>query len=482
MSSSKMSLKKATLINSAAKYYNVICAFIVNVILSRILTPSEYGIVAVVTVFITFFSLFSDLGFGVAYIQNKMLDREARDNLFTFLVYVGIALFVLFFAFSYAIAWFYKDSEYIRISQLLGLNLLFTAVNVIPNAELLKQQRFKTVGIIQAISSTLSSICALIFANLGFSYYSIALQSLICTLVSGIVFISITKTRFLFKVHLESVNTVLGFAVGQIGFNFINYFSRNLDNLLIGKFFGNTALGYYDKAYKTSTYPISNFSSIIGNSIQPVMSKYQDDKELVYDKFKKSFLFLVVIGAYLSITLNLAARETIFVLYGPQWENSIISFSFLALSLFAQMSLNITGGFYQVLNSTKLLAFAGGVTAILIVGGISIGLFIGSIEAVAICYFIAQSINFIAILMIMSKKLFQRNMNDTVRELIKIFTVSAATFLLSKTAFSYIIFDGLAIMLILKVFLIALIYFVLLYVTHLEKYVLKIIFPRYKRQ
>lgn len=479
---SKMSLKKATLINSAAKYYNVICAFIVNVILSRKLTPSEYGVVAVATVFITFFSLFSDLGFGVAYIQNRTLDRDDRDNLFTFLVYVGVVLLVLFTAFSYAIAWFYKDSVYIRVCQLLGVNLFFTAVNVIPNSELLKQQRFKTVGITQAISSTLSSVCAVIFANLGFSYYSIVLQSLIFTLVPGIVFISITKTRFLFKVHFESVKKVLGFSVGQIVFNLINYFSRNLDNLLIGKFFGNTALGYYDKAYKTSTYPVSNLSSIIGSSIQPVMSKYQNDKELVYDKFKKSFLFLIVIGAYLSITLSLAARETILVLYGFQWENSIISFSFLARSLFAQMSLNITGAFYQVLNNTKLLAFAGGVTAIIIVGGISVGLFIGSIEAVAICYFIAQCINFIAILMIMSKRLFQRNMKDVVQELVKVLAVSTVTYLISKMAFSYIIFDKLTVTLIMKMSVIGLIYFVLLYVTHLEKYVLKIIFPGYRRQ
>jgi len=476
-----MSLKKATLINSVAKYYNVICAFIVNVILSRILTPSEYGVVAVATVFITFFSLFSDLGFGVAYIQSKILDKDDRDNLFTFLIYVGIALLALFFVFSYAIAWFYKDTVYIRVSQLLGINLLFTAVNVIPHSELLKLQRFKTVGITQAISSTLSSVCAVIFAYLGFSYYSIVLQSLIYTLILGIVFISITKTKFLIKIRFESVNKVLGFSVGQISFNFINYFSRNLDNLLIGKFFGNTALGYYDKAYKTSTYPVSNLSSIIGSSIQPVLSKHQNDKELVYDKFKKSFLFLIVIGAYLSIALSIAAPETILVLYGSQWENSIIPFSFLALSLFAQMSLNITGAFYQVLNNTRLLAFTGGVTAVLIVGGIFAGLFIGSIEAIAISYFIAQCINFIAVLTIMSKKLFQRKINDVVRELVKVFAVSTVTYLLSKLTFIYLIFDQLAVMLILKISVIALVYFILLYVTHLEKYVLKIFFPGYKR-
>ncbi len=482
MSSSKISLKKATLINSVAKYYNVICTFIVNAILSRILTPKEYGVVAVATVFITFFSLFSDLGFGIAYIQNKSLTIHDRDNLFTFLVYIGFLLFIIFFFFAYAVAWFYKDHIYIKVMQLLGFNLFLTAINVIPNSELLKQQLFKIIGLTQAIASTISSVCAIVFANLGFSYYSIVLQSLINTLIIEIIFISLTKTKFVFKININSIKKVLEFSVGQIEFNIINYFSRNLDNLLIGKFFGNDTLGYYDKAYKTSTYMVSNFSSIIGSSIQPVLSKYQENKNLIYEKFKKSFLFLAVIGAFLSVFLSLSSREVILILYGNQWEKSVLAFSFLALSLFAQMSLNITGAFYQVLNKTKLLAFAGSVSAILIVSGISFGLITGTIEAVAKGYFIAQCANFIVILWIIGHKLFCSSIYDIVIELIKIAFVTVVTYFISKMFCSIISANDNISNLVIKLVLTGGIYFILLFIFHLEKYVLTVILPKYYKK
>ena len=482
MSESKMSIKRATLINSAAKYYNVVCSFAVNIILSRILSPAEYGVVAIVTVFITFFSLFSDLGFGVAYIQNNELDNNDKNNLFTFLIYVGILLFLLFYVFAYGIAWFYGDNLYIKVSQLLGVNLFLTAVNVIPYSDLLKQQRFMTAGIVQAIGSTIAAVCAVVLAKHGLSYYSIVFQSLTNTFIQCITFIFITRTRFLVKVNVKSIKKVLGFSLGQIGFNTINYFSRNLDNLLIGKVFGSASLGYYDKAYKTSTYPVSNFSSIIGSSIQPVLSKHQDDRELVYDKFKKTFLFLVVIGAYLSVALNLASREVILVLYGNQWEKSVVAFSFLALSLFAQMSLNITGAFYQVLNNTRLLAFAGGASAVLIVSGISAGLIIGTIEAVSIGYLIAQCVNFVVILWIMSKYLFRKPVAYISKELLKILFVSILLFFVCRSVFNILTFENLVLSLVFKILVVTIVDYALLYVTRLEKYVLSIILPKYNRK
>ena len=482
MAESKMSIKKATLINSAAKYYNVICAFVVNMILARILTPAEYGVVAVVTVYTTFFALFSDLGFGVAYIQNRELTEEDKNILFTFLVYVGLALFLIFSVFAYGIAWFYESDVYIRVSQLLGVNLFLTAVNVIPAAELLKQQRFKTTGITQAISATIAAVCAVIFAKNGFSYYSIVLQSILNTLITAIVFICLSKVRFVFRVRIATIRKVLGFSMGQIGFNIINYFSRNLDNLLIGKYFGDTALGYYDKAYKTTTYALSNFSSIIGSSIQPVLSKYQDDKTLVYDKFRRVFLFLVIIGAYLSVSLNLASREAILFLYGDQWEQSIVAFSLLALSLFAQMPLSTAGSFFQVLNNTRLLALSGFISAVLIVGGISAGLIAGSIEAVALGFLAAQCVNFAVVLWLMSKKLFKRSFADLLTELAKLLIVSAATYAICRLVFPHIVIGSYFILLAVKMLCSGLIYLALLFAFRLEKYVITMVFPKYSRK
>lgn len=477
-----MSLKKATLINSVAKYYTMLCAFIVHMFLSRILTPAEYGIVAAAMVFITFFTLFSDMGFGVAYIQNREFTADDRNVLFTFLTYVGGALFVVFFFFAYVISWFYGSREYLPVAQLLGVNLFLTAVNVIPNAELLKQQRFKTEAITRAFAATVSSVIAVMLAFHGFSYFSIVLQSVIYTLLTTLVFIYITKSKFLFRIRLGPIQKITGLSLGQLSFNFINYFSRNVDNLVIGKILGNTALGYYDKAYRTTTFALSGLSSIIGSSIQPLLAVHQDDKQFVYGKFQKVFLFLSIIGAYLAVAFNLAAPEIITVLYGNQWDKSVTAFSYLALSLFAQLPLNITGAFFQVLNNTRLLATVGAVSAMVLVSGIIVGLLFGTIEAVALGYFFGECINFLVVLWIMEKILFKTCLRQFNMDLVKILLVAVLSFLAINFLFAYLKPSNIFISLIYKMSFSFIIYFCICYIMKIEKHVISVFYPKYKRR
>ena len=435
-----MTVKKATLINGAAKYYSVICTFVVNVILSRVLTPAEYGIVSIVTVFITFFTIFSDLGVGTAFIQNKTLTNDDKNSLFTFMVYVGIVLFFVFFGFSYFIAWFYESDVYTSIAWILGINLFTTAVNVIPHSDLLKQQRFKTVGIVQASATTIAAAVAILLAYNGFSYYSIVIQSVVSVGLYTIVFLLISRPKFIFRVRFESIKKIFGFSIGQLGFTFINYFSRNIDNLVVGKIFGDEQLGYYDKSYKTTTFVVSNFASIIGSSIQPVLSRYQDDPQFVYKEFKKAFLFLLSVGVFASVFLYFTSSETILLLYGEQWVDSIAPFSYLALSLFIQMTLNITGAFYQTLNKTKLMAINGLISAVIIVGGISLGCYLGSITYVALFYFIAQCINFVKEIVVIHKLLFKISARSLcihiIKELFVGFLVAIALFFVPRLIFT----------------------------------------------
>ena len=450
MADSNISIRKAALINGIAKYYGVVCSLIINSILSRILNAEEYGIVAMITVFITFFSIFSDMGFGAAYIQNRDLDQEDRDDIFSFLVYTGIILFILFYFFSYVIAWFYNDDVYLRVSQTLGVVLFLNAVNVIPYSDLLKKHEFIKAGSIQMLSISLSSIAALILGKIGFSYYAIVFQSIINLLFQVIAFVILAKVRFKVRFHMTSIRKVAGFSAGQLTFNIINYFSRNIDNLLIGKFFGNQQLGYYDKAYKTSTYPISNFSSIIGSSIHPVLSKKQNDKEGIYDTFRKVFLFLVIVGGFISVFLSLSSKEVIRILYGNHWDESILPFSYLALSLYAQMSLNIVGPFYQVLNNTKLLAVSGLISSFLLVGGILIGMSFKTIKMVACCYLIAQSINFIVTIYIMENHLFQISMKGLKIKIIKVLVASLLSYLIALSVSSHFVFENLLVSALFK--------------------------------
>ena len=471
---SNMSVKKATIINGAGRYVNILFSLGVNVVLSRLLTPEEYGIVAVVTIFTTFFSLFADMGFGSAYIENRELTKEDRDSLFSFMCYVGFGLFLLFFGIAYFIAWFYKSDVYIYISWLLGFNLFLTAVKAIPLSDLQKQFKFATVSIVQIISSVVSSGIAVLMAFYGCSYYSIVAQSIIYTFVNLVVFEVLTKCKFKFKLDVSVLKKTYKFATGQLGFNCINYFSRNLDNILISSILGETSLAYYDKAYKTSTYPVSNFASIIGGSIHPVLAQQQNNKLLVYDQFKKAFLFLFAIGCYASFALYLTSRETILVLYGDQWEQSIFPFSMLALSLAFQMSLNITGAFYQTLNKTHLLAIEGIISTAIIVTGIGIGVSFNSISSVAIGYLIAETVNFIQGLFVLSKFLFKRSFKDIVIHVFKLICCTLCSFIICYFTFKYLPFENIYGLFAFKISFSLIVYFVFLFIFREDKLILSV--------
>ena len=125
------SIKTATLLNAAAKYTNVIFNLLATSILARILSPEDYGVVAVVTVFSTFFLLFADIGLGSGIIQNKDLNDDDISNIFSFTIYLGLALMVLFILCSYPISLWYGDSVYFTLGVCLSFSLFFNAINMI---------------------------------------------------------------------------------------------------------------------------------------------------------------------------------------------------------------------------------------------------------------------------------------------------------------------------------------------------------------
>jgi teichuronic acid exporter len=138
--SNPVSLKKATIINATSKYATVILGLLFSAVLSRLLSPEDYGIVAVVTVFTNFFSLFADMGIGTAVIQNKRLSDDDENRIFTFTLYVGIALFVLFSMFSILLVKIYENTVYYVVGPLLGISLALTTFNMVPNARLMKSK------------------------------------------------------------------------------------------------------------------------------------------------------------------------------------------------------------------------------------------------------------------------------------------------------------------------------------------------------
>lgn len=393
--SNPVSLKKATIINATSKYATVILGLLFSAVLSRLLSPEDYGIVAVVTVFTNFFSLFADMGIGTAVIQNKRLSDDDENRIFTFTLYVGIALFVLFSLFSILLVKIYENTVYYVVGPLLGISLALTTFNMVPNARLMKSKKFLLVAIRTILSAVLGYVAAVVIAFLGGKYYAIIFQSIITALITFLWNWKSTNLQFQFHSVINSVKKIWGFSSYQFGFNFVNYFSRNLDNLLTGYFFGNKMLGYYDKAYKLMRYPVDNLTNVITPSIQPILSDYQDDSQYVMEKYNKMAKFLAIIAVYVGCICFFASKEIILLYFGRQWDGAILSFHYLSISLVFQIVGGLSGSIYQCVNKTKQMFWSGIIGSLITVASIMVGIWFGSIEMLSLCYAIGFILNFI---------------------------------------------------------------------------------------
>lgn len=388
-------LKKGVFYSALAKYSNLLLSIFIGAVLARLLTPSEYGVVAIVTVFTVFFTMLGDFGIGPAVVQNQDLSENDISSIFSFSIILGFLFAGLFFFAAPLISNFYKKPELINISRLLSLVVLFYSLQVVPYALCQKKLQFKKIGIISIIVQLFSGLFAIVLAYLGFSYYSLIFKSIFDGLATLIIYYSLSPIRIIFKIDLISIRKILRFTTFQFFFNFINYFSRNADNLLIGKYISSTSLGYYDKSYQLMTMPVANLTNVITPVLMPILSKYKNDKEIIYNTYIKIIKILATIGFPLSVFLYFSAFEIINIVYGSQWNQSVPVFKLLALTVGAQMVLSTTGSIFQAVNRTDLLFYTGSVNTIFMIGGITYGVFIGkTLESVAYGLIVSYIISF----------------------------------------------------------------------------------------
>jgi PST family polysaccharide transporter len=395
MTSIRKSISSGIFFTAATRYSGVLISISIGAVLARLITPSEFGLVALVTVFVTFFNLLSDFGIGPAVVQNQSLSNRDIQSIFLLSILVGIFLSASFFFASHIIAIFYNEPELIPISRLLALSVLFYSLQTVPKALYLKSLKFKQIGIITISIQFFSSVIAIILAFKGFSYYALVVQSILVAGISMVTFYIVAPIKFKLTLRKESVHKIFRFSSFQFMFNFINYFSRNLDNILIGKYFIPSALGYYDKSYLLMSMPVNNLTRVITPVLMPVLSKHHQDKELVFNVYLKVIKILATIGFPLSVYLFFTASEIINIVFGPQWGESIPVFKVLALSVGLQMILSSTGSIFQAVNRTDLMFYGGLLTAIFMVLGICYGVFIEkNLVSVGYGLLIAFSINF----------------------------------------------------------------------------------------
>nr|WP_321378893.1 lipopolysaccharide biosynthesis protein [uncultured Bacteroides sp.] len=408
MQSTKKQLLSGIFYSAISKYTGMGISLIVAGILARIISPEDFGVVAIATVIITFFSIFSDLGIAPAIIQNKELTSRDLSNIFSFTIWTGIVISTFFFLTSWSIAKYYNNHLLLSICQWLSIDLFFASANIVPNALLFKNKLFKFIAIRSLIIQLAGGILAISAALMGAGLYALIINPIFSGILIFVVSYKKYPQKIKFNLGIISMKKIFSFTFYQFLFNVINYFSRNLDKLLIGKYMGMSPLGYYEKSYRLMMLPLQNITHVISPVMHPIFSEYQNNYKQLQISYEKVIRILAFIGFPLSIFLYFTAREITLLIFGSQWIPSIHIFQILSLSVGIQIILSTSGSIFQAANATKTMFISGLISTILNTSGILIGIFLfKDLKAVAWGICISFTINFIQCYFLMYKATFK---------------------------------------------------------------------------
>lgn len=375
------------------RYSTLFVGILVSMILSRILSPEDFGLMALTSVAMTFFSLLSNIGIGPAIIQKDLTHAE-HCHIYSFSIFLGLLIALLFLCLAYPIALFYDDTRLVSLFACLSITIILGCMGSVPASLAAKNKQFKFIAKVGIVSSIISGTVSVGCALCGLGVYSLVTSGILGSFISFLMYCHKHPVSFILKMDFAPVKKIMSYSSYIFLFNFINYFSRNLDKILMGKYLGIEPLGYYDKSYNLMTMPLQQVSHVITPVIQPILADKQDDTPYIRDVYFRFIKMVSYISFPLSVFLYYCAYEIILLFYGNQWGGAISPFQILSLTVSLQMLNSFAGTFYMVTNNSKLFFISGCWCAVFMLTGISIPLiFYGTIESVAWGFLIAQFFN-----------------------------------------------------------------------------------------
>jgi O-antigen/teichoic acid export membrane protein len=390
-----MNLKHRTLDGLAwtffARLIIQIVQYAISVAVARLLAPDDFGLLAMAGVFTGVAGLFLDLGLGAALVQRPELSKDEIGASFMATCCLGVLLSATMILMAPAVADFYHRPELVAVTRATALMFVLNAVGVVPRAILQREMRLKTLASNDMLSAIVGSIVTLSLALRGAHIWALIAAALCSSLLSSL--LSWRSSSWIRpSARLHPMRPLLKVSMNLLGFNFVNYWARNADNLIIGKMLGEKALGVYARAYSLMLLATSQVGGTISSAMVPAMSIVQDDRI----RSQKLYLRAVGMTAFFSfpimIGLSAAADTFIRTVYGTKWLAVIPTLRILALVGAIQSILGPAGWIFVSQGRTDRLLRIGFLTAFVIVVGFVVGGMFRSVHAVALSYLITNLI------------------------------------------------------------------------------------------
>lgn len=334
--------------NFFSRFGNQFIKLVIGIILARLLSPREYGLLGMITVFTGYANIIIDFGFGAALIQKKEVSQTDWSSVFWFNLFLGGLITLLVILIAPLIAGFYEESQLEEFTRVVAFNFLLSAVLIVHQVRLVKAINFKALAKIELTAALLSGITGILFAYLGYGVYSLIFMTLTHKGLMVLLTWSVGKWVPTAEFKWEAIRKIMRFSMNLFGNKSLNYFSDNIDSLLIGKHLGTAQLGVYNKGYTFLMLPVTSISSVINKVMFPSYSKIRGDASRLLEVYLKILKAIIFFTAPLMIGIFVVSDVLIIALLGPKWEAMI---PFMMLFSLAGIFASINSTFSSLLLS-----------------------------------------------------------------------------------------------------------------------------------
>jgi O-antigen/teichoic acid export membrane protein len=370
-------------VNVASQGGQFLIQSVATVVLARLLTPADFGLVAMVSTVTGLGQAFADLGLSEATIQRKEISHDQVSALFWINVAIGVGLTLITVAFAPVLARFYRDARLVNITLLVSLTFLIGGLRVQPDAILKRQMRFSSLAIRDVASYLVAVPIAIMMALRGAGYWALVALPLILNLTAMALSWLMVKWRPGLPRRGAQVGSMIAFGGNVAASYFVINISRSADNVLIGRYTGAGPLGLYSRAYNLLMLPVRQLSGPAGSVAIPAFSRTQDEPERFARYYLRTMNLILWISAPVFGFLFVAAQPVVVLVLGNQWREAAPVFQILAISALGQLLLDSTTWLFVSRGQSQQLLKILLIISPIIVAGYVIGLPFG-IKGVAL--------------------------------------------------------------------------------------------------
>lgn len=369
---------KGGISTTGSQFFSFGLNLISTFILARLLLPADFGLVGMVTAFTGFANIIKEMGLSMAVIQKENITHGQVSNLFWINVLICFFIGLLFSLLSpLIVALYHHDTRIYPIIFSYSIGIFISGFSIQHNALMTRKMLFTDLAKVNIFSTFLSVCCGIAAGLLGLGYWAIVILNFSLILFSTCFLWILCDWRPSLPSKNQKIKDFLKFGAGLSGSNMISYFSRNSDDIIIGRMLGPTSVGFYSKAYQLLMLPINQLRSPLTAVAIPALSALRNNAVKFSNYYKKYIFILAYFSMPLVVCLGIFSKEIILLVLGSQWVESSYIFQILAFAAFILPVANSRGMILISTGRTKKLFTLVLIITAATVGGFFIGIYWG---------------------------------------------------------------------------------------------------------